>query len=131
MDKATAAREAQATLAAAAASENRRISGELSKAQAKADESDAQAHGLKDELDGQREANKTLQAERDIWLTTDAGEATRRATSAWYAAVAGWTVATLIAGAWAASRWFLGSARPASARPLADRPPGTVAGTSA
>lgn len=123
LDRAEAARQAQETLAAAAATENRRISGELGKAVTQVDKIEAEAHGLKDELDRQRAENKALVAERDALQGTEAGQALHRADSAWYAALAGWIVATLIAVAWAGLHWLGGRSLPPASPARVMMPP--------
>jgi len=108
-----ASREAtktQESLAKTAAAEYRRVALELERSQGVAAETAAQALGLKDDVEKQRESITTLAAERDRLLETDAGQATRRYTNAWYAAVVGWALASVLATAWGLTRWFTSDA---------------------
>lgn len=104
------ATKTQEALAVAAASEYRRVMAELDRSRGAAAEAAAEAHGLKDELEKQREAVLTLTADRDRLLETDAGRATRQYSNAWYAAVVGWGFASILATAWSLSRWFTAAA---------------------
>ena len=112
------------TLATTAAAEYRRVASELDKTRAAQREADALAQDLKDELDKQRESVRALTLDRERLLETDAGQATRRYTNAWYAAIVGWALASFLATAWGISRWLATATFDPSPRP--GRPPAST-----
>lgn len=116
LTRATDSARTHEALAATAAAEYRRATDELAAARDKAAKSDTQAHALRDELDKEREAAEALKADQEAWLKSDAGAVARNYANAWYAAVAGWVLATGLAAAWAASHWLAlrGGDRPTS-----------------
>ncbi len=96
----------QETLAATAATEYRRVAGQLEKSLGAEREATALARELKDEIQKQRDSVQDVTADRDRLLATDLGLVSRRYTIAWYAAIAGWALAGLVATGWGLARWF-------------------------
>ena len=109
--------KAKDTLVQATATDYRRVAADLARSQEAATAGNAQAHGLKDELDKERAAVKSLTTARDDWEATEAGVATRQYTNAWYAAVVGWVLASAIATAWGISRLLAEVPQPRSTDP--------------
>jgi len=96
----------QETLATTAAAEYRRVAGQLEKSLGAEREATALARELKDEIQKQRDSVQDVTADRDRLLATDLGLVNRRYTIAWYAAIAGWALAGLVATGWGLARWF-------------------------